>query len=65
MQPSGKHGDAIRTKRIQRIEKDIKKNFDKVLANLGDDGGERLISAANRFLELVEKEAITIEVDPE
>ena len=64
MQPSGGNGDAIRTKRIQRIEKDLKKNFDRFLDTLEDDG-ERLISAANRFLELVEQNAITIEMDPD
>jgi hypothetical protein len=46
------------------LEKGFKKKFDKVLANLDDDG-ERLILAANRFLEMATKEAILMEEDPD
>ncbi len=60
-----KHGDAIKNKRIQRMGKDIKKNFDKIIEDLGDDGRERIISAVKRFMELAEKEAITPEVKPD
>ena len=43
----------------------IKKKFDKFMVNLGDDGGERLIAAANKFLDMALKVAIPMEEDSE
>lgn len=59
-----KHWAEIQARKQKELKKGFKKKFDKVLTNLDDDG-ERLISAANRFLEMATKEAILMEEDPD
>ncbi len=58
-----KHWAEIQARKHKEMEKEFKKKFDKLLPKIGD--GERLISAANRFLEMATKEAILMEEDPE
>jgi hypothetical protein len=53
----------VKTRKHDKMEKVFKKKFDKVLTN-PDDDGERLISAANRFLEMATKEAVLLEENP-
>jgi len=58
-----KHGAEIKARQDREMERVIKKKFDKLLPKIGD--GERLISAANRFLEMATKEAVLMEENPD
>jgi hypothetical protein len=41
------------------MEERIDKRFNALMTNLGEDGGARMMRAADRFLELVEQHALT------
>lgn len=60
-----KNGPAIRRIKNQRTEKVLIKNLDKVLKNFGDIDGDRLLSAAQRFLELAAENSFIMEKDPD
>jgi hypothetical protein len=48
-------------KEYQKIKQRIEKRFNGFLKDLGEDGQERLIRWADKFLELAEQNALTAE----
>jgi hypothetical protein len=58
-----KYGESLDRGKDLKLEKGIKVKFDRLMEGISDDGRERIIFAAQKFLELAEKEAITVEID--
>lgn len=56
----GTHGDALNRKRYERMTQTMDGRFKGFLERVGENGQDRLIRAANRFLELVEQKALTM-----
>jgi hypothetical protein len=56
--------DPVRKREEQIKDKKRKQQFDAILASLPDDG-ERIIKAADRFLELAMERAVLVAFDPE
>ena len=56
----GTHEDPMNRKRYQRMTITMDKKFNSLMENLGEDGQDRLLKAANRFLKLAEKKAVTM-----
>ena len=52
------HDDPLKRKEYERMEKRMDRRFKGLLEYLGDDGQDRLIQSMDKFLELVEKEAL-------
>jgi hypothetical protein len=52
------HGDSLIRKRRERMEENIDRRFNSLMESLGEDGRDRMIRAADRFLELAEQKAL-------
>lgn len=55
------HEDPLNRKRRERVEQSIDRRLNALMENIGEDGQDRLIRAANRFLELAEQKAIAMD----
>ena len=58
-----KQGNSLKAGRLKKVEKEIKKHLDGFFKGLDDESGERIIKAANRFLELAEEHCIIAKSD--
>jgi hypothetical protein len=55
------HSDPLRRKGYERVKARMGKRFNGFIETLGDEGRERVIQWADKFLELVEQNAVTME----
>jgi len=50
--------DPLKQKEYQKIKERTEKMFDGLMENIGEDGRDRAVRTANRFLELAEQKAL-------
>ena len=56
--------DPLKRRRFETMQRRMNDRFSGLMENTLKDNGARFINAANRFLELAEKHALTIKIDP-
>lgn len=54
------HEDPLKRKKYERMEQTVDRRFNRLMENLGEDGRDRMIRAANRFLELIEQKSVPL-----